>query len=245
MRDFMRAHGIHVLAFTALLASSSAGCIIQEGSTGTGGGDTAAGTGSAGTGSSSATTGGGFVAPDAVQVEILGATIALSPNGQDCWDGVCSLQPEDFNKVAEKLAETGEPQEIAAAVAAVLAGYANEAYAPPDPLGTAEIWNDGQYDLAISLASQANNDEDTFTPSWPGDPATGSVLGWKGKFTKDWRIRIRLTDEDLVDDDSIGVVEIGYDDILAALEYGKVYPVRVDEQGNHSILFVSVSAHAI
>ena len=114
------------------------------------------------------------------------------------------------------------PQEIATAVATVVAGYANEAYAPPDPLGIATIWNNGGYGLGINLASQDNNDEDTFTPSWPGDPATGNVLGWKGPFTKDWRIRIALTDEDLVDDDSIGVIEVGYDDIVAALEYGKV-----------------------
>ncbi|MEP7123019.1 MAG: hypothetical protein ABJE95_18975 [Byssovorax sp.] len=175
----------------------------------------------------------------------MGATIALSPNGQDCWDGICSLQPKDFNKVAEALAQTGDPQEIAAAVAAVVAGYANEAYAPPDPLGTASIWNNGGYGLGINLALQDNNDEDTFTPSWPGDPASGNVLGWKGPFTKDWRIRISLSDEDLVNDDSIGVVEVGYDDIVAALKYGKVYSVRVSEQGSGVILFVNISAHAL
>jgi hypothetical protein len=226
------------VVLAALLAPSITGCTAEQSTSGSGGGATGAGGGSS-------ASGGGFVAPDSVQVEILGATLALSPNGQDCWDGVCSLTPEDSSKIADALAGTGDVHSVAAAVTAALAGYANAAYAPPDPLGTATIWNGNSYGSQIVLASPDGNDEDTFTPSWFGDPVNNFALGWESTFNKEWRARITLSDEDLVTDDSVGTVEIGYDDVVAALQHGKVYPVRVDEQGNGAILFIHISAHGL
>lgn len=236
MRSFTSTHHLQGILVAALLASSLGGCTAEQ-STGASGDST---TGAGGSGG-----GGGFVAPDEVQVEILGATIALSPNGQECWDGVCSLSKADSDKVAAALAETGDAPAAAAAVAAVLAGYTSEAYGPPDPVGTATIWNGASYDAELILAAQEDNDEDTFTPTFLGSPGTGFALGWSGTFNKEWRIRVTLSDEDLANDDSIGVVEIGYDDIIAALQYGKVYPVRVHDQGNGAILFVNISAHGL
>ena len=71
------------------------------------------------------------------------------------------------------------------------------------------------------------------------------AVGWQSTFNEGWRVRIELSDEDLAEDDQAGVVEIGYEDVVAALERGDVYPVRVDDQGTGSILFINISAHAL
>lgn len=236
MKNLTSTHHLQGILVALLLGSSLGGCTAEE-ATGASGDST---TGAGGSGG-----GGGFVPPDEVQVEILGATIALSPDGQGCWDGVCSLTKADSDKVAEALAATGGAPAAAAAVAAVLAGYVGEAYGPPDPVGKATIWNGAAYDAELILASPEDNEEDTFTPGFLGSPETGFALGWSGTFNKEWRIRVTLSDEDLANDDSIGVVEIGYDDIVAALQFGKVYPVRVHDQGNGAILFVNISAHGL
>ena len=234
MRDSTSAQRLQGIVLAALLAPSITGCSTEPSSSGSGGGTTGTGAG-----------GGGFVAPAKVQVEILGATLALSPNGQDCWDGICSLKPEDSSKIADALAGTGDVHSVAAAVAAALAGYATAAYAPPDPLGSATIWDGDSYGQKITLASPDGNDEDTFTPFWFGDPANNFAVGWQSTFNKAWRVRIELSDEDLAEDDTVGVVEIGHEDVVAALQHGEVYPVRVDDQGSGSILFINISAHAL
>ena len=55
------------------------------------------------------------------------------------------------------------------------------------------------------------------------------------------RLRVTVIDEDLWEDDPIGVAEINYDDVVAALEAGEVYQVKVAEQTQNQLLFVGIS----
>jgi hypothetical protein len=242
-----------------------AGCVIEEeadtggkkkhnssaSSSGTGGSTSSSGTGgstssSSGTGgstsSSSSSTGGGFQPPAAVQVEILDAIIAPAKVGGECWDGFCDVPDEEIAKVQQALLSSGDPNAAAAAVAIELGKLANDGWGPPDPLGWAAIWNDGAWDLALNLATVDNHTEDTFTPSWPGDPADGYATGWQGPFDETFRIRVELWDEDLESNDDIGVVEINYDDVVAALQAAQNFKVRVMDQGSGQAYFVGISA---
>lgn len=59
--------------------------------------------------------------------------------------------------------------------------------------------------------------------------------------TSDLRVRLSLLDEDLVNHDAIGVVELNAWDLDAAVKANQVFHVRVDDQANGQVLFVGIS----
>lgn len=173
----------------------------------------------------------------------LSAYIAPSKADGSCWDGVgCTVDQATLDQVVDALAETGNPYAEAAAVLVALSGLAQSAYGPPDALGVATIWNNGVWDLPLNLATRDNNDEDAFTPQWHGDPLQGNAIGWQAPFDEDFRIHIRLTDEDISNDDPIGDVDINYDHVVEALQAKNAYPVRVTDQGTGLVLFIHINA---
>lgn len=176
--------------------------------------------------------------PERVTVEILDALVQPWMADKTMWDGLDSASLEDVQQLAEALA--GASPYVTAFD--FLAGLANSAYAPPDPYAWAEVWQDGAWVSAIELCSMGNNDEDTFAPVWPGSPEYGYAKGWSGvRVTPDMRIRTTILDEDFSEHDSIGVVDLNYDDVIAALKAKDVLPIRVDNQGQGQVLFLSIS----
>jgi hypothetical protein len=101
------------------------------------------------------------------------------------------------------------------------------ALARPDPAGTAEVetpWGRGTRDLPKI--------QDTFTPTWQAR--------WDGvPLVEATRLRVSLTDKDVVNDDPIGDVVLNGTDLLAALKSARVAHVRVDDQ-SRQILFLDV-----
>ena len=82
-----------------------------------------------------------------------------------------------------------------------------------------------------------NNFEDTYTPIWPSP-----TPGWSQvPLISDLRFRFNLFDEDLVNDDPIGVAEVNYADVVAALKDGHIFQVELAAQTNNQLLFVAMS----
>lgn len=239
-RHVMRGFGIGLLG-VAVLAIGCGG--ESSGEPGPGKASTAA-TGATGTGGATPQL------PQTVQIEILDAMIYPSPKNGECWDNFCSLTQDDFNKVAEALASSGDPYAVAAAVAVALGGILNEAGAPPDPIASATIWDGGAFASPVDLAHWGHNYSDTYTPTWLGDEAHNNAKGWTAVPLNDGlRIRVDIQDTDSAGlgdpDDPIGVVEINYDDAVAAYLAKQSYPVRVDDQGSGLVLFVGISVQGL
>lgn len=255
-----------VFVFALALAGSAAGCIYEEagpepakktthGTTISNGGAGGSGNGEGGGAPTTTTTttsttstnttttsagGAGPALPDYVQIAIVDAQIWPATANGECWDGFCTVSQDDLNKVAEALVQTGNVWADAAAVGAVLAGLANGQYDLPDPIGTAWIWNNGNYDIPTVLADDVSSQQDTLTPSWPGSP------GWTNvPLAKNLAVKIHIDDADLSNNDTIGDVKLNYNDVVAALLSKKVYPVRVQDQGSHLILFVGIDVQSL
>ena len=114
-----------------------------------------------------------------------------------------------------------------------------DALSKPDAIGTADLAIDGSFDPTNSLvlADAGSNQEDTFTPIWPGAP------GWEHVPLVDGlQVRVTLFDEDLSENDPIGVAILSSDDVEAALDAGEIVHVQVDDQTNRQLLFVGISA---
>lgn len=154
------------------------------------------------------------------------------------WDGP-DLTPSQVTELANLAALLAQQPQYGD-VAGFIANLAIAAYAPPDPFGVAELaWN-GPFDASLTqaLASTETNVEDTLTPQWPGPP----FPGWTSVPTSaTLRVRVTLQDEDLVNDDLIGTVELNEAALREAYNVGGVYGVPVFGQGAQQILFVTVS----
>jgi hypothetical protein len=147
------------------------------------------------------------------------------------WDGTGAVSQDDINDLAILLGYA-DPY---AAVAGFVFGLANEYYAPPDPFGDAWIFSEGawQEDLVVELPTQWQ----TINPSF-------GKMGWiHMPLEANTRISVALTDNDdgWTDDDPIGTVELGYDDLVEAVKAGQIYEVAVHDQGQGEILFVGIS----
>jgi hypothetical protein len=152
------------------------------------------------------------------------------------WDGP-DLTQSQINELAELgTMLAGQPQY--SEVIAFLTGIAINAYAPPDPFGSAEITLTGSFDgtNVISLATIDDNYQDTIAPEWPGP------RGWSNVPTSAaMRIRVILVDEDLANDDVIGTVELNEADLRRAWNAQNVLPVAVYTQGVAQVLYLTVS----
>jgi hypothetical protein len=80
--------------------------------------------------------------------------------------------------------------------------------------------------------------KDTYTPMWSDATLHGVVA------SSEIRLRITLIDQDVVEDDPIGVVELTEADLVAARTAGRVHHVQVSEQSQNQILFVGISVLA-
>jgi hypothetical protein len=181
--------------------------------------------------------------PATVDIAIVGAVISPADGSGANWDGVGSLSSDIAAKLTELKPELAEAQDII--------DFFTEniltAFDPPDPIGTASIdrGNGAGFVDGITLATDDNNQEDTYKPIWPNASGTNAAPGWKGVTTsKNMKIKVNVIDADLGNwmnpDDPIGEAVIGYDDIAAAYSAGTTYHVNTSAQTNNLLMLVDI-----
>jgi hypothetical protein len=120
------------------------------------------------------------------------------------------------------------------ALGELLAGPAMQGIERPEPFGTAELVVRGQAGEPIHLSYPKQRD--TLTPIWEGPPTWHGIL-----LDGASRIRVKLLDKDLSNDDPIGVFELNTSDFEAALVAGHVHNVIVAEQTRNQVLFAGIT----
>ena len=169
-----------------------------------------------------------------VSIQVLDAVISPGKTSHEPWDGVGAIPSSVWTLLTSAL---GAPEPFNA----VVAFFGNAAVAQldkPDPFGSAVLFSQTSTQSGVqhTLATTSDNLEDTFQPTWP-TPAR-----WDGiPLTTDLRVQISLLDEDLSDNDPIGVVELNTTDLEQALTSNQVFHVNVADQAGAQILFVGVS----
>lgn len=142
------------------------------------------------------------------------------------WDGLGSASQGVVDSVTTALLGASPY----AQVLSILVDQLNANTAAPDSFGTATLFVDGSpSEQALPLI------DDEYVPvfgvSWESVPFSEA---------QDVRLRVSLTDQDVSDNDQIGVATVSHDDLLSALAAGDTYPANVSEQGNGQILFITV-----
>lgn len=178
----------------------------------------------------------GTCLPQWIEITLVGALIRPAMIDGRSWDGPDLTQSQIDEMATLGTLLVGYPQYDE--VAAFLAELAINAYAPPDPFGTAELALTGTFDGTnrIWLAATDENAEDTVSPDWPGP------RGWRYVPTSSsMRVRVILADEDLVNDDPIGTVELNESDLRSAWNAQGVVGVPVYMQGVGHVLYLTLS----
>jgi len=169
-----------------------------------------------------------------VSVTVLDAVIAPGEPDHSPWDGPGTIPDSVWSAVtsAMDLPEPFEP------VVAALGESALNQFDKPDPYGTAVLLSPTSpaNGMTETLATTSDNQEDTYVPDWPTPASWSGVV-----LDNNLRIRVTLTDEDLLDDDPIGVVELNAADVQNALAANQVFHAKVDDQANGSILLIGIS----
>jgi hypothetical protein len=168
-----------------------------------------------------------------VTVELQSALVGPGKVTRELWDADGSEVPtETWSQLATALAGAN-PYVAASAllVNPVLAGTK-----APDPYGTARLDIGQGIGLTYQLADRSSNMEDTYRPAWPNP-----IVWFNVPLDQSLRLKVEVTDEDLVNDDSIGIAEITKAQLLDALASGKVYQVPVADQTDNQLLFLGIS----
>lgn len=173
--------------------------------------------------------------PDRVSITLIDATVApFDARGME-WDGSAPVAASLVSGLASALSHTvarGETERKAASVISFVAEAAGRGIAAPDPQGWAEVLSPGALPLRQRLAQSGDN----LRPRWSG-------VRWSGvPLTPDTRLRIFLEDADPIGaNDVIGTIEVGYDDLVEALDAQKLWQVAVADQSNDQLLYVGIS----
>jgi hypothetical protein len=203
------------------------------GSGGAGGATGGAGRGGSGGATGSAgTTGTGGYTGRLVSVIITDSIIAPGMADGTDWDGIGNVDPDVVAAVATALAAPVPAVEVLK----VLTGPLLLDVDKPDPYGDAYVTAFGIPGGVGDLASMASPDPNTFHPIWPANWFFPNV-----PIDSDVRVTVELWDSDLLYPDSIEAVQLNADDLKAALAAQQAVEVRVDDQGQHQLLFVGIS----
>jgi hypothetical protein len=205
----------------------------STGAAGRGGAGGAASTaGSTGTGGATGTGGSGGYNGRLVTVVITDSIIAPGMADGTNWDGPGNVDPSVVQAVAAALLMSN----AAAQVVSVLSGPALDNLDKPDPYGDAYATVFGVPGPMGDLASADAPASNTFHPIWHTTWYFGNI-----PIDSDVRITVELMDADLIYPDPIETVELNSTDLQAALAAQQAYEVRVDDQGQHQLLFVGIS----
>jgi hypothetical protein len=152
-------------------------------------------------------------------------------DGSD-WDGIGNVDPTVEQAVAIALVGANP----AADVLTALAGPALLNVDKPDPYGDSYVTAFGVPGGLGYLASKDAPMPNTFHPIWPASWFFPNV-----PIDSDVRITVELWDHDVAFEDPIETVQLNSDDLKAALAAQQAFEVRVDDQGQHQLLFVGIS----
>jgi hypothetical protein len=169
--------------------------------------------------------------PPAVRVEFRQALLGPMKVGGAPWDGPGAVQPETVNAVTLALGAVNPQAEL-------LALFANPAIAAldkPEPYGEARVVIAGSPIVVVKIDGA---ERDTLTPIWT------TVALDRVPLQPDVRVEVTLYDRDLVNDDPMGAATITQQDLIAALQAGRIHHVRVAEQTNQQVLFLDISVYA-
>jgi hypothetical protein len=172
-----------------------------------------------------------------ITIRILDAVIGPGKADGTQWDGMGTV-PQDVIDMVAGFISTGSLEGIVS----YLTGVAVSTLSKPDPLGTAIIDNGNGFDIAglVVLANEGNNTEDTFTPIWPnGGKKWGPV-----PFVPSVKFQFIIYDEDLVNNDDIGVALVDFDDLMAAWADGNKYWVNVADQTSRQLIAIGLTVSA-
>lgn len=149
------------------------------------------------------------------------------------WDGTGTV-PEGLPKAIGKALSLSNPY---SAVADVLADPMMHGIEKPEPSGKAWLLVRGQEGTPVPLVFP--NQRDTCTPLWDGPPQ------WHGvSLDGSARLRVQLLDRDAMFDDPVGVFELTNTDFIAALNYGRIFHIKVSDQTQNQVLFAGISVFA-
>lgn len=175
--------------------------------------------------------------PSHVRVTLIDATTGVGKRDGKQWDGL-GVIPEELLSVVSSALARKNPY---VAVGSVLGPLAVDLFEKPDPKGWAEVWSGGVPAGRVDLKSTK---EDTLEPQWRD--AEGRAPSFAGvPLHASTRVRVELVDDDNpLPDDAMGVCEIGYGELVAALQSQQVHHVNVAEQTRSQVLFVGISVSA-
>ena len=175
--------------------------------------------------------------PPLVTIEVVQCLIGPGKSDGTEWDYDGEIPQTVTTGLATVLGQPG-----VGPIINFLASSAVTALSKPDPYGWAEIATNGSgFDPAnqIVLADTTTNMQDTFQPLWL------NVRGWRSVLlSSSTMVRVTLLDEDLVNDDAIGIATIPASQLQAALAAGGTYWVRVDQMTQNQLLAIGVQVTA-
>ncbi len=218
----------------SLGAAGASGAAGTGGRAGNAGGTTGSGAAGRGGGGGVMSTGGsgGAYTGRLVSVVIIDSIVAPGMDDGTNWDGLGDVDPAITQAVAVALVGPNP----AAKVLAILGDAALTNIDKPDPFGDAYVTAFGIPNAPGDLARVDFPVPNTFNPIWHA--------GWffpNIPIDSDARVTIGLWDADLLDHDPIDAVQINSQDLKDALAAQQTFPVRVDDQGKHQLLFVGIS----
>jgi hypothetical protein len=168
--------------------------------------------------------------PAKVTILITSATIAPFKADRTEWDSASTVSGDLAKELISALDGTDPFDAVISYLGSTAVTTEVSGYDKPDPEGNAYLWANGAWGDGIPLAAI----QDTFTPSWND--------GWQHvSLTPSLRVEVVLDDQDLVNNDPIGSVQLSYSDLVSALQAGKIYQVNVATQGQNQLLFVGIS----
>jgi hypothetical protein len=167
--------------------------------------------------------------PTQVTIKIENAVIGPSDVGGEEWDSNSPVPDFVTKGLLQLLGLPGPASAVASKVIGWLQKEVGSAVSRPDPAGTAEFVSGATHP---PLTLEENSDE--FIPTW-------GVSWSQVPLNSDLKVRIELRDIDVLNDDNIGIAFVTYNDIISALEVGKLHYVPTHKQTQNLILFVGIS----
>lgn len=109
-------------------------------------------------------------------------------------------------------------------------------FAKPDPIIYADILNNGVTENGGWIVPPDGNEDDNYVPQFSGAGINNLP------FVPAYSIRLKIDDEDLVNNDSAGAPIITFKDISNALKLeGKTYFIKTNEESFGQVLFVGIA----
>lgn len=157
--------------------------------------------------------------PGRADIELVNVTVAPTKLDGRAWDDVrlADAMLAIAEPSAAKIASV-EPLSAGLVLAAEMLRNELSAVSLPDPVGTATLVSDEGAHV-VKLAKQSNTCEPRFLAEWRDV-----------KLARSTNIRLELRDADVFGSDTIGTVELTYDDLAKAARAGELKSIAVSDR---------------